>query len=195
MSPTVATRPVLPPSFQQTVPELYSIAEHPRMRRPTARNSTANSQASSYPMYPGLQGPIMERDKSTDSIPLVLNRPRKLSGSSNGALSTTHESPSLGTRSPSWGSIASVESVKSAGWRPSYLQQQRPAPIKRLRSKVKANEMFATLPSEVLEVVLEMLKRLHLDRPSDSCATCWMRDLCSLSLCSRKWYGVARLAL
>lgn len=185
-----------PPSFE-TIPELYSISEHPRMSRPTTRPSTANTPTPAYPMYPGLQTSTKGRKKSTDMIPITLNRPRKLSGSSSNALSTSrsHENLNLRTRNPSWGSTASYESVESAGWRPSYLQHQRPAPIKGLRSKAKPGEMFASLPGEVLEVVLEMLKELHLDRPSDSCATCWMRDLCSLSLCSRKWYNAARLAL
>ncbi|KND89465.1 hypothetical protein TOPH_05916 [Tolypocladium ophioglossoides CBS 100239] len=196
MSSTVAARPMLPPSFE-TIPELYSLPEHPRMSRPTTRPSTANTATSPYPMYPGLHTPTTDRNRSTDSIPTTLNRPRKLSGSSNSALSTgrPQENPSPGTRSPSWGSIASYESFESAGWRPSYLQHQRPAPIKGLRTRAKPDEMFASLPGEVLEVVLEMLKELHLGRRSDSCATCWMRDLCSLALCSRKWYKVARLAL
>lgn len=57
------------------------------------------------------------------------------------------------------------------------------------------NELFGTLPGEVLEVVLEWLKELHLDPKSTSCTTCWTRDLCSLSLASRKWSKVARLSL
>ncbi len=55
--------------------------------------------------------------------------------------------------------------------------------------------MVSLLPDEVLEVVLEMLKELHLDTRSESCATCWMRDACNVSLTSRKWLRVARRAL
>lgn len=55
--------------------------------------------------------------------------------------------------------------------------------------------MCDALPGEVLEVILEMLKQLHLERGSESCATCWMRDVSNVALCSRKWYKAARLAL
>ena len=196
MSPTIAARPSLPLSFDK-IPQIYSIAEYPPMSRSTASPSTTNTPISAYQMYPGLQTATKHRKQSTDPVPFTLNRPRKLSGSPNSVQSTNrpHEHPSLRTRSPAWKSAASYEPVESAAWRPAYLQPQRPAPIKGSRIRVELGEPIASLPNEVLEVVLEMLKQLHLDRRSNSCATCWMRDLCSVSLCSRKWYSVARLAL
>jgi hypothetical protein len=51
------------------------------------------------------------------------------------------------------------------------------------------------LPDEVMARILRELKTLHLGAGAESCATCWMRDLCSLSLVSRKWLGPARTAL
>lgn len=63
------------------------------------------------------------------------------------------------------------------------------------RKSFEPDQLFASLPDEVLEVVLDCLKDVHLDPKSESCATCWMRDLCSLTMSSKKWYKVARFAL
>jgi hypothetical protein len=57
------------------------------------------------------------------------------------------------------------------------------------------DERFEAMPGEVLKLVLERLKDLHLSPGSDSCATCWMRDVGSISLASRKWAKYARAAL
>jgi hypothetical protein len=59
----------------------------------------------------------------------------------------------------------------------------------------RPDELFGLLPGEVLDLVLRSLKGLHLDKNSDSCATCMMRDLCSAALCSRRWYKHARVVL
>ncbi|KAL7820000.1 hypothetical protein V8C26DRAFT_378252 [Trichoderma gracile] len=59
----------------------------------------------------------------------------------------------------------------------------------------RPDELFSLLPGEVLDLVLRSLKGLHLDKNSDSCATCMMRDLCSAALCSRRWYKHARMVL
>ena len=59
----------------------------------------------------------------------------------------------------------------------------------------RPGEVFGLLPGEVLDLVLQSLRGLHLDKNSDSCATCMMRDLCSAALCSKRWYKHARAAL
>jgi hypothetical protein len=56
-------------------------------------------------------------------------------------------------------------------------------------------EGFKKLPEEILLVVLEELKKLHLDVGSLSCSTCWMRDLTNLGLSCKKWWGAARSVL
>lgn len=71
---------------------------------------------------------------------------------------------------------------------------QRPAPIKR-RQPRKPGELFAMLPGEVLEIIMEELKQAHLAPGSGSCATCWMRDACNVAVSCRKWYKYARAAL
>ncbi|KAK3985685.1 hypothetical protein QBC44DRAFT_249867 [Cladorrhinum sp. PSN332] len=72
---------------------------------------------------------------------------------------------------------------------------QRPAQIKPQRRKAAQGELFAALPGEVLEMILDELRRLHLKPSSTSCATCWMRDCCSVALGARKFLKYAREAL
>lgn len=74
------------------------------------------------------------------------------------------------------------------------MQPQAPV-LKKQKSRARLGDNFASLPVEVLEVILEMLRELHLDKGSESCATCWMRDVCNVAVCSRKWSKAARLAL
>ncbi|KAF3769333.1 hypothetical protein M406DRAFT_249805 [Cryphonectria parasitica EP155] len=62
---------------------------------------------------------------------------------------------------------------------------QRPGP----------NEVFTKLPDEVLRMILDHLKVLHLEERSTSCATCWMRDCCSITVCNRRLLYAARAVL
>lgn len=71
----------------------------------------------------------------------------------------------------------------------------RPSQTSVFRKKAKPGEIFAKLPGEVLELILGELKKLHLEKPTESCATCWMRDVCSVTLTARKWCKFARVAL
>src|SRR5213076_3086012 len=50
-----------------------------------------------------------------------------------------------------------------------------------------AGESFQKLPKEVLACILEQLKHIH-NHPSMSCATCYLRDMHSVSLTSNAWY-------
>ncbi|KAK4153557.1 hypothetical protein C8A00DRAFT_33718 [Chaetomidium leptoderma] len=70
----------------------------------------------------------------------------------------------------------------------------RPAPVK-YRRKARPGELFAALPGEVLELILDELRKLHLQPKSSSCATCWMRDCCSVAVSARKFLKYAREAL
>jgi hypothetical protein len=148
-------------------------------------------------------------------------RSRRSSSSTTATYSTafsSRESFESRGRASSWGSQTSLESmagsplkVVPAGRRtyadyqiqlqaqnPNglWMRNHRPAPIKKVyRSTAKPGELFAALPGEVLELILKELKNLHLQPGSESCATCWMRDCCSLMLTSRKWSKFARTAL
>jgi hypothetical protein len=61
--------------------------------------------------------------------------------------------------------------------------------------RLRPGGQFAALPGEVLELILDELKTLHLRPGSESCSTCWMRDLCAISIASRKWSKFARTFL
>lgn len=70
--------------------------------------------------------------------------------------------------------------------------QRRPEMIKQTRLRSPGpDELFNELPREVLQLILDYLKRLHLDKGS-SCATCWMRDCCSIAMCNKKWLQAAK---
>ncbi|KAI0485208.1 hypothetical protein GGR56DRAFT_64309 [Xylariaceae sp. FL0804] len=72
---------------------------------------------------------------------------------------------------------------------------QRPAPIKQYRRRRGQGEMLAALPEEVLSLILEELRELHLHALSVSCATCMMRDLCSVAVSAKKLLRPAQKAL
>lgn len=55
--------------------------------------------------------------------------------------------------------------------------------------------MFKRLPPEIYGCILEQLKVLHSSPTSQSCATCYLRDLYSLALVSRAWDRAARMKL
>lgn len=86
-------------------------------------------------------------------------------------------------------------------------QQRRPEPIKQTAAAIASaaaaaprrpagpDELFGRLPVEVLRLVLGYARALHLEGGSSSCATCWMRDCCSVALCNRRLLAVAREAL
>lgn len=182
--PATAPTPASQPSPQQQLPPLKP------------------SLPSTYPMQPDLQTLASDRHKSCEVMPLVLNRPRKISGTARARDSPTSDSSGSPTSSiassPSYtlSSAPIYDSPTTFGYRqrrPSTAGSQLPLP--KTKRGLGPNELFGTLPSEVLEVVLEWLKELHLNEQSNSCATCWMRDLCSLSQSCRKWAKVARFSL
>ncbi|KAF7546631.1 hypothetical protein G7Z17_g8295 [Cylindrodendrum hubeiense] len=212
--PTITVQPMHPSSFGP-VTDLYPVREDSvdgflsRTDTATTQQKTPRSSVSNYSIYPGLETPAADPTKATDSLPAAkLNRPQRLSNgstatmasmySSDGVSMGTRASMGSGRRSASWGSRTSFESAEStAQWRPEYLYQ-RPMPIKRqapARTSLQQNEMFAMLPGEVLGLIMSKLRDLHLRPGSESCATCWMRDVCSVSMASRKWYKSARIAL
>lgn len=198
--PIMSVQPTPPTSFGPPK-ELHPVREDPRNSIKAANTTTTASRASypTYSIYPGLATPPhVDPSRVSEAMPASQNRPRNLSNTSTATLSSMHSSSRESTRSASSsGSRTSYESMQSASqWRPDYMYQ-RPMPLKKRKPPVKAkpNQIFASLPSEVLGLIVDNLKDLHFQPKSFSCATCWMRDLCNLSLASRKWYKVARIAL
>lgn len=67
--------------------------------------------------------------------------------------------------------------------------------IQRLRSTNPPPPLFKRLPPAIYECIMQHLSTLHLSVSSTSCATCYMRDLCSLALTSRAWDRAVRTRL
>lgn len=145
---------------------------------------------------PSSQRPRIPASRSIDSLPLNLKRPKKLSNGASPTRVSNHGSDHTGlTRSASWEST--LTSKLGDGIVPRRKYPSMPSSTRREQEKrwAKPNQLFAALPPEVLELILAKLKLLHVGRGQDSCATCWMRDLCSISLCSHRWSTLARMAL
>ncbi|KAK9780870.1 putative F-box domain-containing protein [Seiridium cardinale] len=130
-----------------------------------------------------------------DNRPIMYNQmSRPSSSSSNGSSIMTRDSFEASMRSPastrtSFGSWDSHPRRPEYGW-------QRPAPIKQYRRKAaQPGELFAAIPDEVLDLIMGNLRMLHMAESSFSCATCMMRDLCSVALGSKRLLKVARDAL
>lgn len=145
----------------------------------------------------------MVRDPAYPAYPVTLNRPRKLSMATSSTatpVSSPRDSFEFRSRSSSWSSQTSFQSFDSPGafsaWRPEY-GSPRPSPIRTDFMPVQRppGELFAALPGEVLDLILEKLRDYHLSWRSDSCATCAMRDMCSIASASRRWHAYATRAL
>lgn len=119
------------------------------------------------------------------------NWPRPPSSSSS--IRSTMSNVSYGVMQSPNSSRSSFSSYDSS--RPDHGAWQRPSPIKQTRRRRDPGELFAILPSEVLELVLAELRNKHLSPSSDSCATCMMRDLCSVSLTCRRLSKAAQAIL
>ncbi|KHN99924.1 uncharacterized protein MAM_01848 [Metarhizium album ARSEF 1941] len=184
------------------MPNLYSIPEHndtsdARRPRTPARPSTAG-ETSTYRMYPETQRTRTERKSSLEAPP-ILNRPQKLSGTLRSSWATGRLQGPAGasrTRSSSWGNGFNHDQVDPYTWRLTYVQPPKPTSAPNMRrSSARVGDLFASLPGEILDVILQMLKQIHLENGSGSCATCWMRDACNVAVCCRRWSKAARLAL
>ncbi|KAL2175442.1 uncharacterized protein P884DRAFT_271423 [Thermothelomyces heterothallicus CBS 202.75] len=184
-----------------------------RMQQPTGSQSVPSS--------PGMEhAPLVHMPTAHPDGPLPgpersggYNKPRRLSNSSASsatssvvsgqdsfdgrarAASVASSQTSFDSYSPG---VSPRPGVTPATWASSGAGQQypwqRPAPLKQ-RRKAQPGELFAALPGEVLELILEELRKLHLRPSSSSCATCWMRDCCSVAVAARKFLRYAREAL
>ncbi|KAK3311117.1 uncharacterized protein B0T15DRAFT_61876 [Chaetomium strumarium] len=140
------------------------------------------------------------------------NKPRRLSNGSTSSATSSMVSGSDGfdrrirtasvsssqTSIDSWPTSPAASPVTWATQNGSPGQNypwHKPAPIKTYRRKTQPGELFAALPGEVLGLILEELRKLHLQPGSSSCATCWMRDCCSVAVSARKFLKYAREAL
>ena len=67
--------------------------------------------------------------------------------------------------------------------------------IQRLRSTNPPPPVFNRLPQEIYDCILQQLGTIHSSTSTISCATCYLRDLCSLALTSRAWDRAVRTQL
>ncbi|OIW35658.1 hypothetical protein CONLIGDRAFT_568268 [Coniochaeta ligniaria NRRL 30616] len=186
-------------SFYPVAPEDLAIQIDPPVRpKEKTVNEKRNSRVSG-----ALMAPTMDPSIAFEAFPTRASmdlRARRGSSSTVASFSTafsSRDSLEGRGRASSWGSQTSLESMASSPLKNApWIRNQRPSPIKKpYRSKAKPGELFAALPGEVLELILEELKKLHLQPGSDSCATCWMRDCCAIALSARKWSKFARTSL
>ncbi|KAI1775002.1 hypothetical protein F4818DRAFT_448632 [Hypoxylon cercidicola] len=127
--------------------------------------------------------------------PATYNSSRRPSSSASSIASSTKTNDTFdGILASPASSRTSFDSWNSSPRRPEH-GWQRPAPIKQYRRRRVTGELFAALPEEVLGLILDELKQLHLQPGSTSCVTCMMRDLCCVALSARKLLKVGRVAL
>lgn len=89
----------------------------------------------------------------------------------------------------SLGSSATTYTYSSAQSLPASLISQPSSyssPIK-VRPRAQRRPFFKILPLEVYDCILLQLRIIHEDPQSQSCQSCHLRDLWSLSLTSRTW--------
>lgn len=130
-----------------------------------------------------------------DNRPQPFTRPSSSSSNASGSSVMTRESIESRMRSPA-SSRTSFESWDSSPRKPDFSSWNRPSPIKQHSYRRRGpGELFAALPSEVMQLILDHLGDLHLEPSSTSCATCMMRDFCSVALSARKLLVHARTAL
>ncbi|KAI1328317.1 hypothetical protein F5Y16DRAFT_158821 [Xylariaceae sp. FL0255] len=154
-------------------PTAMASAQHAQRptRRPSANMSNyaqIDSQSTIYQRRPPTSSSMASSFSGNDTFDAILTSPT-----------------SSRTSFDSWHSISQ---------RPNQ-GYQRPAPLKQNRRRREEGELFAALPDEVLGLILARLRDLHLQPSGSSCATCMMRDLCSISLSAKKLLKAARIAL
>ncbi|KAK0628397.1 hypothetical protein B0T17DRAFT_489289, partial [Bombardia bombarda] len=157
-------------------PGLYN---HPRRFSNSSTVSSASSLGSSRDSFESRlrSSSIASSQTSIESMPPLKSRFNTRSATAAAAASYAHH-----------------QKLQSNGQY--YHPWHKPAPAKTYRRKAKPGELFAALPGEVLELILEELRKLHMQPGGgNSCATCWMRDCCSVALSARKFLKHARKAL
>ncbi|KAL7628374.1 hypothetical protein AAE478_002576 [Parahypoxylon ruwenzoriense] len=201
MGSTVAPRSPHAPYSPGFPPDSFAIRD-PSTREIGMRGdrSSVNAIGPAYaqqPTQPPTRHPpaMMGNYAQIDMRPTAYNRSARPSSSGSSIASSVRTNESFdGILGSPASSRTSFESWNSSPRRAEY-GWQRPAPIKQYRRKRETGELFAALPEEVLGLILDELKRLHLKPDSTTCATCMMRDLCSASVSARKLLKVARVAL
>lgn len=186
--------------------------------------NACHTSRSRAPSYSAMEAPKMApRAMSMASLPSLSASSNARDSFASGRSSTLSSTASfLSSRSSSFSTDSYTYNKSSArNWRNSWDSYQgltgeaavealmagkSPATVKRgsgnstgsgaeKKLKNKPGEALAKLPEELLVVIMEALRELHLNESSSSCETCWMRDACSLALVNKKWRNASRLVL
>ncbi|KAM9884069.1 hypothetical protein VDGL01_01874, partial [Verticillium dahliae] len=186
------------PSYYGAATEFYPLElDQPTTGFMTRSQRPNNRVPRSAP--PGFDtSPLHHKKMGGPYDPATLNRPRKLSSTVTVTPIITPNSDDTRSRSMpghEQTSVPAKHATPYTAWRPEFRHQQSPVRTVFRTHKRQPGELFAALPEEVLGMVLGQLKESHLGKGSESCATCWMRDLSSISVASRKCHQAARIAL
>jgi len=112
-----------------------------------------------------------------------------MTGNTNGSLSPRSSVSSYASMASSIGSSYTTYTYSSASSTPASLVS-RPSNYSsqtKARSRAPTQPVFQNLPPEIYDCILRQLRVFHEDEKSQSCQTCYQRDLCSLSSTSRAW--------
>lgn len=125
-------------------------------------------------------------------LPIALSKStiaaKAMTGNIDDAQSPRSSISSHTSMASSLGSSATTYTYSSApSLPPSLISQQSYAIQTKARPKFASRALFKALPPEVYDCILQQLRILHETPESQSCQTCHLRDLCSLSLTNRAW--------
>ena len=125
-------------------------------------------------------------------VPLALSKSSSSGLSSDGRPSTpASQRSSISSFASVTSSVTSIPSTftsRSLSRGPgSYTSQTSYYSHSTQRSSIMPQHIFQTLPSEIYDTILCQLRVVHESPALGSCQTCFLRDLCALSLTSRAW--------
>lgn len=178
-----------------------------------------------YPTPNQLEITKRKYDRRTESMYATLNRPQKLTRPASirvvsadsedsqcweadeSSITTTNAIPNIASPPSSSSSLSSssttrdrsaisLEEAELNARFPIHIEPLSPSKPQKPRRKPPARKVqFSDLPGEILEMIVQSVKESHLGKGSESCATCMMRDLCSVALCSRNLSVYAYVSL
>jgi hypothetical protein len=202
-----ASYPIYPPSspqggYSSTPPFLpWGLTHEMDVPRLVPRTSSISSVASSVTSQSSFESRFESRNRSPLSIASSVDFSSSedwayQDPTKNGILVT--ETSVLPRKTPIEANVQRYATGSEGRKQRSSLPKVGPGPArqrpKRPTSRIPG-EGFSKLPEEILHVIIEELKNLHLCVGSSSCSTCWMRDLVSLGISCTKWWGAVRSVL
>ena len=127
-------------------------------------------------------------------LPLALSKSSVAANAMNGHVNGQRlyrppTSNSYASTASNSNSFTTAYTCSSTPTSPGSLSSHHSNSTSQLRAQWKPppRALFQNLPPEVYDCILQQLRVFHEDPRSQSCQTCHMRDLCSLSMTSRAW--------